>query len=232
MKSLTSISVLMLMSSTAFAVDYSVQSGWNLLGATHDIPVSLILKNDKVKNVLIYQNGQYLSSSSNQFSTIPRNTGFFVYANSNTTIQTPWSNANPSTVVKLDANLKSTNSNNWAALQITSANLLVEMKTSDYKAGLRYTQMEAIEYCNSFNIGSSYGWHVPTRIEASGILAVYQSGNDELFLLDHNVNYWTSATAGNSSGYDAGWEYEFTTGRISTGRTSSPNGVICVKSSL
>ena len=81
MKSLTSISVLMLMSSTAFAVDYSVQSGWNLLGATHDIPVSLILKNDKVKNVLIYKNGQYLSSSSNQFSIIPRNTGFFCVCN-------------------------------------------------------------------------------------------------------------------------------------------------------
>ena len=37
MKSLSTISVLMLMSSTVFAVDYNVRSGWNLLGATHDI---------------------------------------------------------------------------------------------------------------------------------------------------------------------------------------------------
>ena len=228
MKSLTSISVLMLMSSTAFAVDYSVQSGWNLLGATHDIPVSLILKNDKVKNVLIYQNGQYLSSSSNQFSKIPRNTGFFVYATSKTTIQTPWSNANPSAVIQLDANLKPTDSNNWAALQITAANLLVEMKTSDFSAGLRFTQAEAVDYCKNFHIGSSYGWRLPTSTEAAGIVGVYKSGNDELFILDHNIQYLTAATIYNSS---AAVTYKLSE-QLESASVNSRLGAICVKSSL
>jgi hypothetical protein len=113
-------------------------------------------------------------------------------------------------------------------LQITAANLLVEMKTSDFSAGLRFTQAEAVEYCKNFHIGSSYGWRLPTSTEAAGIVGVYKSGNDELFILDHNIQYLTAATIYNSS---AAVTYKLSE-QLESASVNSRLGAICVKSSL
>ena len=186
-----------LVASSLFAVTYTLNPGWNLLGTTSEIQVSQILTNPAVRNVVIYENGTYKSSASNGLSKIPANNGFFVYTDSQTTVDIADGTPPSSTLQHLDGDLNPTTAATWAILKIVDANLLLEMKTSSYNAGLTYTQAEAESYCQALTIGTTTGWRFPTSGELNALSDIYMLGNESHFIIRSKSSYyWSSSSAG------------------------------------
>jgi hypothetical protein len=185
-----------LISTTLFATTYTLIPGWNLLGTISEIPVSQILANPAVRNVVIYRNGGYESSASNGITTIPEKNGFFVYTDSSTTVEISDGNPPSSTLQHLDGDLNPTEDATWAILKVVDANLLVEMKTSTYNAGLTYNHDQAISYCQDLTVGSVTGWRLPEIGELEGLSNLYQTGNENDFIIRKNdptnTYYWSS----------------------------------------
>lgn len=176
------------LSSPVQATDYSLSAGWNLLGSRYEMPVSIVLADPNIVNVLIFQDGLYLSSAANQFTTIPKNAGFYVYAQSATTLVTPFANVPPSNLMKLDEFLQPSTSEFWQVLHLVDANLYIAMKTGLYEMGLIFGQGQAQVYCDNLSVAEQYDWRLPSDLELSGIRAVY-TGNDAMFLLSPLADY-------------------------------------------
>ncbi len=214
-----------LMASSLFATTYTLVPGWNLLGTISEIPVSQILANPAVRNVVIYRNGGYESSASNEFTTIPEKNGFFVYTDSSTTVDISDSNPPSSTLQHLDGDLNPTEDATWAILKVVDANLLVEMKTSTYNAGLSYNHDQAISYCQNLTVGSVTGWRLPESGELLALGDIYRAGNENDFIIRSDDSYYWSNTPTGSYYY----EIRFDRSDVSSSAPFSLNYVICVK---
>ena len=177
------------------ATSYTAPSGWSLFGTNSEVSVSKILENKEIRNIVIYRNGNYKYSANNDFTTIPANSGFWLFASNATTVTLEDSVVTKELLVNLkrfDSSLNEVKvGTSWDILELQDENLYMEMKTSTYSIALRYTQSEAVEYCNALQIGSLSEWRLPTRNEANRINNV-SSVNFEYFLLKESSSYWTS----------------------------------------
>jgi len=225
------IILFILLSTSLFGTSYTLQQGWNLLGSNQSIEVSRLLSNPSVRNVVIYANGVYKSSASNEFSTIPKNSGFFVYTDNTTSITIEDTLIPSSQLQHLDGTLNLVTGTVWDILKVVDANLLVEMKTSTFNAGLTYTHAEATSYCQRLTIGTVSGWRLPTFGEMQALSDVYLNGNENDFLIRLSDSfYWTS-----SDGVDTSKAYNwlFGTPTSSFYQTIDKTDIrygICVKS--
>ena len=71
------IVTILMLNSLLLSTTFTINPGWNLLGTSKSLPVSDILANTNIKNVVIYQNGEYKASNKNEITTIPEKSGFF-----------------------------------------------------------------------------------------------------------------------------------------------------------
>ena len=221
------IIILALLLTSLSATTFTLNPGWNLLGHNQSIEVSTLLKNSEVRNVVIYDNGVYKSSASNEFTTIPANKGFFVYTDSSLDITVSTGGLPSSTLQRLDGNLNPTTDASWDILKIVDANLLLEMKTSTYNAGLTYTHTEAVNYCQNLTIGTVTGWRLPTIGELKALADIYGAGNADAFIIRSSGSYYWSGTDYNSDrAYYSKFEYAFE----QHDRKTNNNYAICVKS--
>ena len=217
-----------LFATSLFATTYTLYPGWNLLGTIGEIPVSAILANTAVRNIVIYRNGGYESSASNQFSKIPANSGFFVYTDSSTSV-TIQDGAPPSSEIqKLDEDLNPTTDSTWPILKIVDANLLVEMKSSTYNAGLTYELAQAKDYCQNLVIGSVTNWRIPSLGELRALSDIYRAGNESSFIIKDARTYYGAYNNDGESYYDG--QMSFDRHYDSTGTYSRNAHIICVKS--
>lgn len=217
-----------LMTTSLFATTYTLNPGWNLLGTISEIPVSKILANPEVRNVVIYRNGGYESSASNDFTIIPEKNGFFVYTDSSTTVEIVDGTPPSSVLQHLDGDLNPTEEATWAILKVVDADLLIEMKTSTYNAGLTYTYSGALDYCQNLTVGSVTGWRVPLYGELRSLSDIYLQGNENDFIIrDGSSPYWvdvgsTSTTMAGFMSFDGSID-------SNGGVNSTPRYTICVK---
>lgn len=225
---------LLLNSGILLASTFTLNPGWNLLGTMVEIPVSQILTNTSIKNVVIYQNGLYKASNNNEFTVVPGKSGFFVFSDSSTTI-----NLNADTIpVDTSVTLAKVDGNGnelandavfWDILHVKDANLYLEMK-NDFTIGQLYlhngTAGDATEYCNNLLVGTISGWRLPTVTELTGLQSV-SNLNPNYFLVDKTLGYWTSTN--DSVIY---YFYGFFSGSSSPVRTGIDRNfrVACVKS--
>lgn len=215
------------MASSLFATTYTLVPGWNLLGTISEIPVSQILANPAVRNVVIYRNGGYESSAANDFTTIPEKNGFFVYTDSSTTVDISDANPPSSTLQHLDGDLNPTSEAGWAILKVVDANLLIEMKTSTYNAGLTYNHAQATTYCQDLTVGSVTGWRLPEVEELKALGDIYRVGNENDFIIRSGYTYyWTNNTFTNDTSY---YRLRFDSDSLYGDYASSFNYAICVK---
>jgi len=196
-----------LASTLLMSTEYTLQSGWNLLGTQYPIKVSTLLANPAVKNVVIYQDGEYKSTASNGFSTIPEHSGFFVYTESSTNVTINDSVAPTATLIKLDGNLQVVTDDTWEILQIKEANLLVEMKTNAFSAGMTYTQDEAEAYCRNLTVGIVSDWRLPTLGELQALTDIYLHNASQFKIRSENSLYWSSTQLTTTS-FGYAWAFQ------------------------
>ena len=188
-------------SSILLATTFTLNTGWNLLGTIDAIPVTQILANTSVKNVVIYQNGIYKASNNNEFTTVPAKSGFFVYSDSSNTFDLTTVNTTVA-LAKLDGNGTELLSDaaSWEILHIKDESLYVEMK-NDFTAGQSFIFSTAITYCSNLVIGSISGWRSPSISELTGVLSIYNL-NPDYFTKLISGNYWSSTIdATRTNGY-------------------------------
>jgi len=181
-----------LMISSLYATTYTLIPGWNLLGTKYSIPASDILKNPEVRNIVIYQDGAYASSAANEFTTIPADSGFFVYTDSSISVEISDTVTPSITLQKLDGNFNETTEESWKILKIVDANLLIEMKNNTYNAGLFYTWSEAASYCQNLTIGSVSDWRLPTKVEMNALIDIYATYESDFIIRSSSTPYYTS----------------------------------------
>lgn len=226
--------VLSVQSSVLLATTFSLNPGWNLLGTTADIPVTTILTNINIKNVVIYQDGMYKASNNNEFTTVPSGSGFFVFSETSTTINlavTVTEGTSTVTLAKVDGNGAElpNDATNWEILHVKDANLYVEMK-NDFTSGQLFTNDgatgEAATYCNNLVVGIVTGWRLPTISELTGLSSMYSDGQyTNYFLVDAIYYHWSSTAGGN--GYHTS---KFTSATADFNGTGVALRVVCVKS--
>lgn len=191
---------LLAQSNALLATTFTLSSGWNLLGTAAEIPVSQILSNTNVKNVVIYQNGIYKASNNNEFTTVPAKSGFFVYSDSSIAINLTTVDTSV-TLAKLDSSGTelASDATTWDILHIKDAGLYVEMK-NDFTAAQLFTFSSTATYCSNLNIGAVTGWYAPTISELTGVLEIYNL-SPGYFTKLNSGNYWSSTRDASPGGY-------------------------------
>jgi len=202
-----SIIATMLTSTLLMSTEYTLQQGWNLLGTQYPIKVSTLLANPAVKNVVIYQDGEYKSTSSNGFSVIPEHSGFFVYTENSANVVISDSVTPTATLEKLDGYLNPVSDNSWEILRIKEAKLLVEMKTNSFSAGTTYTQDEAKAYCRNLTVGTVSDWRLPTLGELQALTDIYLHNASQFKIRSENSLYWSS-TPSTMTSYGYAWAFQ------------------------
>lgn len=189
--------VLLLFSNLGFTTNYTLESGWNLLGSSSTIPTSNFTANSNVRNIVIYQNGQYKSTANNEFSTIPANSGFWIYTDSQISVEVSDNNFIPTNdLKKLDSSLNevANDATSWDILEVVGADLYFEMKTNSFLASTTYTGSEANNYCNNLIIGALSNWRLPLAGELEALSSLYLEGsNSNYFLIKSDDSFYRSS---------------------------------------
>jgi len=180
---------LTIITSTLNAKALTIQKGWQLMGTSEPIENMAVFREDCTSEVVAYRDSTWLKHNSidSTLTYIGKQEGFWVFGESNCTIQTNIVTPPIATPVATSEKTKSTP----PEIEITQDVSHIGEETVIFSSDIRLTYDEAKEYC------TQYDAYLPTKDEQMAhYLYVIQSG-----LLYSSGRHWSSSESSENSDF-------------------------------